>query len=139
MPPRAAILLTAAGLLPFVAAALMALGLVSGSGAELARAYGTVIACFMAGVHWGFACRGRTLWPYALSVLPALHVFFTVTPHAWRLAGEPIAHLIGAFAALLALDTLFQMRGLAPRWWLTLRLPVTLAVLACLIVVRGAG
>lgn len=140
MPPRSAIALTAAGALPFVAAAMMTAGFWpwDGVGRDLALAYGTVIACFMSGVLWGFAARGRALWPYALSVLPALHVFFTVPAHGWRIAGDPVAHLIAAFAVLAALDILYQMRGLAPRWWLTLRVPVTVVVLACLIAVRGA-
>lgn len=139
MPPRAAIALTATGALPFVAAALTTTGLwpIAGDGRALALAYGTVIAAFMAGVLWGFAAKGRALWPYALSVLPALHVFFTVPQHPWRVAGDPLAHLIANFAMLLALDLLFQVKGLAPRWWLWLRVPVTGVVLTCLILVRG--
>lgn len=137
MPPRAAIALTAAGALPFVAAALMTTGFWPGDGRALALAYGTVIAAFMAGVHWGFAARGAALWPYALSVLPALHVFFTVPAHPWRINGDPLAHLIANFAALLVLDLLYQTRGLAPRWWLVLRLPVTGVVLTCLMLVRA--
>ena len=133
MPPRAAIALTAAGALPFVAAALMTTGFWPGDGRALALAYGTVIAAFMAGVHWGFAARGAALWPYALSVLPALHVFFTVPVHPWRINGDPLAHLIANFV----LDLLYQTRGLAPRWWLVLRLPVTGVVLTCLMLVRA--
>lgn len=137
MPPRSAIALTAAGVLPFLAAALMTTGLWPGDGRALALAYGTVIACFMAGVFWGFAARGAALWPYAASVLPALHVFFTVPDHPWRIAGDPTAHLIANFAALLLLDLLFQARGLAPRWWLALRMPVSVVVLGCLMMVRA--
>lgn len=137
MPPRSAIALTAAGALPFAAAALMTAGFLPGDGRALALAYGTVIAAFMAGVLWGFAARGAALWPYALSVLPALHVFFTVPAHPWQIAGDPLAHLIANFAALLVLDLLFQTRGLAPRWWLALRLPVSAVVLTCLMVVRA--
>ncbi len=33
----------------------------------------------MSGVLWGFAARGSDWLPYALSVIPALWVFFTVT------------------------------------------------------------
>lgn len=137
MPPRSALALTAAGALPFIAAALITADFWPGDGRALALAYGTVIACFMAGVLWGFAARGRALWPYALSVLPALHVFFTVPDHGWRINGDPVAHLIANFAALLALDLLFQVKGLAPRWWLWLRVPVSALVLGCLMIVRG--
>ena len=142
IPPRAAILLTAAGLLPFLAGVAMALNLWPGfdaaAGRALVTAYGVVILCFMAGVLWGFAARGRAIWAYALSVLPALHVFFFALPHPLALPGQPLAHLIAGFAVLLVLDAAYQAQGLAPRWWLSLRIPVTLAVLACLWVARNA-
>jgi hypothetical protein len=140
IPPRLAIALTAAGVLPFGAAALMALGLWpwSGSGVALAQAYGGVILAFMSGVLWGFAAKGRAAWAYVLSVLPALHMFFTVPHHPWRVPGDGLAHLIAGFVAVLVLDAVYVAQGLAPRWWLWLRIPVTLAVVACLITVRHA-
>jgi hypothetical protein len=148
-PPRAAIWLTAAGALPFLAAAAMVMGLwpaaLPGSGAgggaaggrALALAYGIVILSFMSGVLWGFAARaGAGLWAYAASVLPALHVFFTALPHPWALPGQPMAHLIAGFLLVLVLDAVFQFQRLAPRWWLSLRVPVTVVVLACLWIAR---
>jgi len=137
-PPLPAILLTAAGALPFLAAAAMALGLAPGNGAALATAYGTVILAFMSGVLWGFAAKGAALWPYAASVVPALYLFFTVTAHPWAFPGQPASHLVAGFLGVLILDAVFQARKLAPRWWLTLRIPVTLVVVGCLWVVRGA-
>jgi hypothetical protein len=144
-PPVPAIWLTAAGVLPFLAAAAMVTGLWprflpgsgAGAGQALAVAYGIVILAFMSGVLWGFSARGgAALWAYALSVLPALYVFFTALSHPWSLPGQPIAHLIAGFALVLVLDAVFQMRRLAPRWWLSLRLPVTAVVLACLWIAR---
>ena len=137
-PPAPAIWLTAAGALPFLVAAAMILGFWPGAGQALIIAYGTVILCFMSGVLWGFAARhGAAWWPYAASVLPALYVFFFVQRHDWALPGQPVAHLIAGFAAVLLLDAVFQFRGLAPRWWLSLRIPVTALVLACLWVARN--
>ena len=43
-------------------------------------------------------------------------------------------NLIFGFLGLLALDWQFWRWGLAPRWWMHLRLPVTAAVVACLLV-----
>ena len=139
IPPRIAILLTAAGTLPFLAGAAMVLGLWpgDGNGVALITAYGVVILCFMAGVHWGFAARGAPAWAYVLSVIPALYAFFFTLPHPWAIQGQALAHLVAGFVAVLVIDMVFQARRLAPRWWLTLRVPVTAVVLACLWVARG--
>ena len=141
IPPRIAILLTAAGLLPFVVGAAIVLGFWPGydavDGRAVVTAYGVVILCFMSGVLWGFAARGRAAWAYVVSVLPALHVFFFALPHPFALPGQPIAHLLAGFAVLLVLDAAYVGQGLAPRWWLTLRIPITLAVLACLWIARN--
>jgi hypothetical protein len=138
IPPRIAILLTGAGALPFLAAAAMILGMVPGDGRALIMAYATVILAFMSGVFWGFASRAGRSWAYVLSVLPALHVFFFVTAHPWAVQGQPLAHLIAGFLGLLILDLVYQAKGLAPRWWLSLRLPVTAVVVGCLWVARHA-
>lgn len=137
-PPQAALWLTAAGAFPFLIGAAMVLGFWPGEGRALITAYGVVILCFMSGVLWGFAARGSTAWPYALSVLPALYGFFFALRHPWAMEGQALAHLIAGFIGLVVLDAVYQARGLAPRWWLTLRLPVTAVVLACLWVARHA-
>jgi hypothetical protein len=137
-PPRIAILLTAAGALPFLLAAAMILGLIPGEGRALIVAYGAVILAFMSGVLWGFAARGAPAWAYGLSVLPALHVFFFVTPHPWAFEGQALAHLIAGFLGVLILDLVYQAKRLAPRWWLSLRIPVTAVVVGCLWVARHA-
>jgi hypothetical protein len=137
-PPRIAILLTAAGALPFLLAAAMILGLIPGEGRALIVAYGAVILAFMSGVLWGFAARGGPGLGLCLSVLPALHVFFFVTPHPWAFEGQALAHLIAGFLGVLILDLVYQAKRLAPRWWLSLRIPVTAVVVGCLWVARHA-
>jgi hypothetical protein len=42
--------------------------------------------------------------------------------------------LAAGFVGLFFLDSSFLAWGLAPRWWLRLRLPLTLVVVACLAV-----
>lgn len=137
--PRSALLLGLAGLIPFAAAALMALTgttlpLLPGDPATLAISYGVVILAFMSGVLWGFATRangaGATLG-YVLSVLPALWAFFGTMGEA---RSAMIALILG-FAGLLLLDRWFWVRNLAPAWWMRLRLLLTGVVLACLVVV----
>ena len=140
-PPLSATLLTAAGALPFVLAAVMSLtgrSLFTGippitfpdNGAALATGYGIVILSFMSGVLWGFAAQAGRLRTVGLvlSVLPALYVYFFVT----RGAGDAHQALMIGFLGVLALDALYQWLGLAPRWWLTLRVPVTVVVFICL-------
>ncbi len=145
--PRPALLLGLAGLLPFVAGA--ATSLLPGLAAPVTEAigprfvgpallvgYGTVILCFMAGVHWGFVARADgPMAPraYALSVLPALWVFFFTGTGTGT--GQSLSALLVGFLALLALDLQFTLWRLAPAWWMRLRLMLTLVVAACL----GAG
>ena len=147
--PRSALVLTALGVLPFVFGAAFALDPVrfgatvglspfvaAGFGPVIVAAYGRVILAFMSGVLWGFATRaaGRTAaLAYAASVLPALYVFF-----ATSFTTAPLVPLAAGFAALLVFDYGFWRAGLAPAWWLWLRLPVTALVLACLAVALSA-
>lgn len=139
--PLPALALGLGGLLPFLAgtANLLAPGLLAGidlpapldQGRPLLAAYGTIILCFMSGALWGFAARASGAWlalGLALSVLPAIYALFFVSGTGTR----AMAMLLFAFAALLPLDALFQWRGLAPRWWLSLRLILTAVVCSCL-------
>jgi hypothetical protein len=140
--PRSALVLGLAGLLPFLWGAatvllpdlgMRAMGGIGGRfiGPYVQIAYGTVILAFMAGVLWGFATRaaGRlAALGYTLSVVPALWAFFMVGGGAVSAA----VNLATGFAGLLLLDWFFWNAGLAPRWWMALRVPLTLVVLLCL-------
>jgi hypothetical protein len=142
MIPRAPLFLGLAGLVPFAwgAATLMSDTLAT-SGASLLGprfvgpyiqlSYGTVILSFMSGALWGFATKaeGRiAATGYALSVIPALWAFFFV-------GGGPVSaavYLMAGFVGILGLDWMFWSQGLAPRWWLALRLILTAGVILCL-------
>jgi hypothetical protein len=139
--PTSALILGLAGLLPFLYGALSVLvpGLAglgriwspNHTGIALLQIYGIVILCFMAGVIWGFATRAEgaqaTLF-FALSVLPAIFVFLT----AFAAPRPSLVMLIIAFVALLAIDASAAKQGLAPPWWMTLRLMLTSVVVICL-------
>jgi hypothetical protein len=95
--------------------------------------YGSVILSFMSGVLWGFATKAegsRAATGYALSVIPALWAFF-MTGGGPTTAG---VNLIFGFLGLLALDYAFSIWGLAPRWWMSLRVLLTSVVVASLAV-----
>lgn len=143
--PRAPLLLGLAGLLPFFWGALTVLFPVLGAtgrevvgprflGPQVLVAYGTVILCFMSGVLWGFAARAEAKgWRgYALSVLPALWAFFMVSGGT----DAALSALILGFLVLLVFDMQFGLWGLAPKWWMRLRLILTAGVVACLLVGR---
>jgi hypothetical protein len=86
--------------------------------------YGTIILSFMSGVLWGFATRAEGFTAasgYGLSVIPALWAFF-VTGSGPVTAG---LNLVIGFIGLLALDWHFWRLGLAPAWWMTLRVLLT--------------
>ena len=140
--PRPALLLGLAGLIPFLWSATTHLFPVLAGwagqvlppmfiGAYVGLTWGTLILSFMSGVLWGFATRaegGQATVAYALSVIPALWVFFMVTD-----ASASSTIFLGAgFVGLLLLDATYTAWGLAPSWWLRLRVMLTLVVLACL-------
>lgn len=141
--PRAPLYLGLAGLLPFLwGAATLFSGELASSGVAwfgsrfvapfVLLNYGQIILAFMSGVLWGFATRAegeRAALGYALSVLPALWVFFTVG------AGPATSaiYLIAGFLGLLVLDWSFWRQDLAPEWWMRLRLLLTVIVVACLL------
>ncbi|WP_370400099.1 DUF3429 domain-containing protein [Sulfitobacter sp. JB4-11] len=140
--PAPALLLGIAGLTPFVWAALLILGLsggqeanlppvLSGDGRLIMIRYGGIILPFMSGVLWGFATTatgGRAIAAYGLSVLPALWWFFM--PGTGPVSA--LTNLATGFLAVLILDFFFQRWGLTPAWWMTLRIQLTVMVLACL-------
>lgn len=141
--PRVAVILTALGAIPFVWGAFSTLnpalnGSVAGVlgprfvGPYIGLFYGSVILSFMSGVLWGFATKtkGRQAGiGYGLSVLPALWAFFMTGGGPNTAAGN----LITGFVAVLLLDWQFWRWGLAPPWWLRLRVPVTVVVILSLL------
>jgi Protein of unknown function (DUF3429) len=140
--PPAALLLGVAGLIPFMwsASTYLSPGLSGWAsqwlppmflGAYVGLTYGTIILSFMSGVLWGFATKaaGREASiAYVLSVIPALWAFFMVTDAS----ANSTIFLAAGFVGLLLLDAMYSAWGLAPLWWLRLRVMLTVVVLACL-------
>lgn len=129
LPPMA-LLLGVAGLIPFFAAAISQFTPVPfvdqfGGARAILLTYGKIILSFMGGALWGFAtARGNGLG-LLISVLPALFAFLIV-------GTNPVLLALG-FAALLPADLWFQKQGLAPAWWLRLRVPLSLGVIFALL------
>ena len=131
LPPRAALVLGAAGMVPTLAALgvmLLARRPEQDMAFRAAGTYGAVILSFLGGAWWGLAAsRGhpRDLsWWLGLAVLPALAawgVVFAVSPRS-------IAVLSGLFLATLWGDRELGRRFVAPPWWLPMRLPLSLCM-----------
>ena len=146
--PPSALVLGLAGLLPFLWGAVgilvpgftaWSLGFLPGRfhGTAVMQIYGLVILSFMAGVIWGFGTRAsgtQATYFYALSVIPPIWAFFAAT----GATGSALIALLVGFVALLPIDWTAARAGLAPDWWMRLRLLLTTVVSACLIVGIGA-
>lgn len=143
--PRAPLILGLAGLIPFLWGVLtgifpaMSDWTLATLGPRFVAPYvllyyGTIILAFMSGILWGFASRAdgeAASFGYLLSVIPALWAFlFTGTGPV-----STAMFLIAGFLGVLGIEWLFWSNGLAPRWWMTLRVPLTGGVVACLAVV----
>lgn len=132
-------LLTYAGALPFIACAVLPLlgydALPNVGRYDLiAEVYGLAIASFVAGSHWGTYLYNRDVSPtnlFVTSNVVVLSCFF-----AFLLTGVAITvfTLILAFAYLLFVDyTLYKVK-VTTEYYFTMRLRVTLLVVASLAV-----
>lgn len=135
--PAVARLLGLAGLLPAAgAAAVLAFRPVPGLGPLAAQAgavYAALILSFLGGTWWGFAARAATAQAsfYVLAVLPALAGWALLI----GLAPARIVALGLLLLACLPVDRLLVARGLAPGWWMRLRLPLSLGLGALTIMI----
>jgi hypothetical protein len=144
--PLAPLALGAAGLLPFALLALAALvdadaafGLPAGLARTALVAYGAVIASFLGGVRWGLVAaepdQGRVTLDYVLAVVPSLLAWAGLAlPPPWDLRA------VGALILLWGLvDQDLIRRGLAPAWLGRLRLTLSLASGAILLIAGTPG
>lgn len=131
--PKPALLLGLAGLIPpigLTAGALLDLGLFAPSMPGFVLTYAAIILSFLGGTWWGFV--SQTERPSAIllgvSVLPSLAgwaAIFSFQPPA------ALFTLAGALVATLAVDAVLAQRRLAPRWWMKLRIPLSLGLALC--------
>ena len=133
--PRSALVLGLAGLAPFLWGMTTVLNPDAANwgistfgprfiGPYVQLFYGAIILSFMSGVLWGFAAKATgpvATMGYLLSVIPALWAFL-MTGNGPVSAG---IYLMVGFVALLALDWHFWRNGLAPDWWMSLRILLT--------------
>ena len=143
--PVPALVLGYAGLLPFLygvallhvaPGTLPTFGFVASDhdgGLRLLARFGATILAFMGGCLWGFASappRVPTVVLLAASAVPALWAALAFDANPARTC----LWLAFGFALLQAIDAIFQRIGVAPAYWLGLRLPLTSGVITCLLI-----
>lgn len=136
--PRSALWLGLAGLLPFLATAVLS-WTAPGEWADIAlfalSAYGAVILSFLGAVHWGLALRA----PDAEAAATAPRLGLGVVPSllAWGAlllpAGPDLLVLALGILGTAGVETLAARRGLLPPDYLRLRWVLSLGAAACLL------
>ena len=135
---RAARWLGYAGLLPFVVPALLVALLPAGDWQSLAArvlvAYGAVILSFLGGIVWGLSLRHTSLTPG----LAAREFVYSVCPSllGWVALLLPLragaALLAASVCAAFVHDALAARLHDLPRWFLSLRLQLSLGAVSAL-------
>ncbi len=148
--PPLALFLTLAGILPFAALGIAAVGDPPETAAIATRGlvgYGGVILSFLGGVHWGLTLdepeRARFVRArLTLGVLPALVGWAAIFV---SLASEPalgLAILIAGFIGTVVIEWRGHKRGLVPGGYMLMRWiasVVVIALLTAVLVVRLIG
>jgi hypothetical protein len=156
-PFTIAVLLSAAGLIPFLLGAIVILfdPLASPVAIQVLISYGAVILSFIGAVHWGFALRdvahpvgGLPLTPAVLGYERQLLSFGVVPALIGWIALVAMIHfnapslsifllLVGFFIAIVV-ETIGKGRGIVASNYLALRWGVSIVVLIILLVVLFA-
>ncbi|WP_181706604.1 DUF3429 domain-containing protein [Chthonobacter rhizosphaerae] len=129
--PLPALVLGGAGLLPTVAAVLaLAVGsqATAALGFSVGAIYGVTILSFLGGAWWGLAAgrapAGSLAGWLTVSVIPSL----VGTLILFFLSAGSVAVLGLAFLLSPAVDQALRRAELAPAWWMSLRVPLSVGM-----------
>jgi hypothetical protein len=124
-----------AGLLPQLAVAAVVLSgdpTLRFSALAMGYAYAALILSFLGGIWWGLGAAHPhpPEWLWVAAITPSLLALGSAIPWA---VGEPwpgpsLVILGVALVAALGVDRLIVRRGLAPIWWMSLRVPLSLGL-----------
>ncbi len=149
--PVLAVVLSAAGLIPLLGCALIAVRADPVHGAVSALAlisYGAVVLAFLGGVHWGFVLEGEEEPTVAERRRLVLGVVPGLIGWAAELMGNNAHPVIGigllifGFIGTAVMEQRGQRNGLVPHGYMVLRwilTGITALVLAAVLVVRMVG
>jgi len=138
--PTSAAWLGALGLVPFAALAALLPFVSADLKTDVAYsllAYGATILSFLGGVHWGLAI-GSTARAAAADLKVRLTLSVVPSLVAWAALLVPLRSglfmLAAAIALMLVVDIRATRAGEAPAWYPRLRIPLSCAVAAALLV-----
>lgn len=131
--PLAPLLLGAAGLIPPVFLAIVAwfdIGAFGPVASGFLFTYAALIFSFIGGSWWAFASREeRPRWALMLlAVAPSLLAWVLLPMRPQVLVGYALATLILVSPFV---DKFLSSRGLTPRWWMRLRVPLSVLLALC--------
>lgn len=140
--PRPAFILGYAGLSPAVALCLVILFSPEAWGEPAMRAhaiYAATILSFIGGAWWGLAsARPAATVDFGRMLVAAVVPSLLAWPLAWFGSSLGLVGLGLLFVAILPVDMRLARAGIAPTWWMSLRLPLSLGM-ALLAVTAGLG
>lgn len=134
-PPRLALRLGLSGLLPQIAAAVILLDGKSEwhfTALAMSYFYAAVILSFLGGLWWGLAAKAdrAPVWIWFASVVPTLIAFASAWPWAvgdpWPAPSMIVLGL--SLIAALGVDWRLYRTGIAPGWWMGLRVPLSVGL-----------
>lgn len=134
-PPVVPRWLGLSGLLPQLAAVAVVFGgdtALHFSAIALGYAYAALILSFLGGLWWGIAAAAAKPpeWLWVAAVVPSLVALASAIPWAvgapWP--GPSLLVLGIALIAALGVDLVLARAGLVPRWWMSLRVPLSLGL-----------
>ncbi|TKW73462.1 MAG: DUF3429 family protein [Staphylococcus hominis] len=97
----------------------------------LASVYAALILSFLGGLWWGLAAAAASppRWVWLAAVLPSLWALAALA--AGLAGGSTMLALLPLAAAILLtplLDRRLVSEGMAPHWWMRLRIPLSLGL-----------
>ncbi len=133
--------LTFAGVLPFLACALLIIAGVQsipaiGQLAQVVNSYGLAIVCFLAGIHWSIYLANQEDPPFNLLI--GSNLIFLVAWFAFILGGTAtsLATQVAAFIALLLIDrSLVKAAIISARYFRVRVIATLLAVLSLVVII----
>jgi len=120
-------------LLPFLYAVAALMGLITPPRAFWAAPYtvlnnyGAIYLGMLGGVYWGFAAKRANVVDVFIALLPPFAAFgASVTP-------TPVLPYAIGIAGMLMFDLIYISRGIAPKWWLSLRIYTGIVAIGALV------
>ena len=119
--------------IPFIYSGLALSGLITpprafwASPYTVLNSYGAIYLGMLGGAYWGFAAKRASILDVLIALVPPIVAFgASVSP-------APVLPYAIGIAGMLIFDMIYISRGMAPKWWLSLRIYSGLIAIAVLV------